>query len=284
MEQIKSLKELSIDDLYESFQNAFADYEMQLSKAQLQAMLLRRGYNQEISFGAFQNNKLIAFTFNGVGEFNGNSTAYDTGTGTVKEHRGKGLARKIFLYSIPYLQKAGISQYLLEVLQHNKGAFSLYQKLGFNITREFYYYVVDVSEIKLYEKPIDKTYIIVRDIALSRDMAMKFWDFHPSWQNSFDSVYRQKDNFRIVGAYKNKILTGYAIFEPSSGDITQLAVDKQHRRKGIATKLINEVLKINETSTLKIINSTIYCNSLYEFLKTNSIKPTGKQYEMIKKI
>jgi ribosomal protein S18 acetylase RimI-like enzyme len=51
------------------------------------------------------------------------------------------MATEIFLYSIPYLKEVGISQYLLEVLQHNTKAVSLYKKLGFEVTREFSYFM-----------------------------------------------------------------------------------------------------------------------------------------------
>ena len=82
-------------------------------------------------------NKIVAFTLNGIGYFNRIPTAYDTGTGTLKNYRGKGLATKIFEYSIPYLKSANVKQYLLEVLQYNTKAVSVYRKLGFEVIREF---------------------------------------------------------------------------------------------------------------------------------------------------
>jgi ribosomal protein S18 acetylase RimI-like enzyme len=103
-------------------------------------MLKRRGFNPDLSFAAFDNNEIVSFTFNGIGNFNGIPTAYDTGTGTLKSHRGKGLATQIFEYSIPYLREAGIRQYLLEVLQHNTKAVSVYKNLGFKTSREFNYF------------------------------------------------------------------------------------------------------------------------------------------------
>lgn len=103
-------------------------------------MLKRLGFDAEASFGAFDGNKTISFTCNGIGDFYGTSTAYDTGTGTLKDYRGKGWATEIFKYSIPHLEALELKEYLLEVLQHNIGAVSVYRKLGFEITREFYYF------------------------------------------------------------------------------------------------------------------------------------------------
>jgi len=106
--------------LFEAFQEAFKGYEMQLTQAELLKMLHRRGFTPKLSFGAFSGEKLVSFTFNGTGSFNNILTAYDTGTGTIEEYRGKGLASRIFEYSIPHLKSAGISQYLLEAIQSNQ--------------------------------------------------------------------------------------------------------------------------------------------------------------------
>ena len=140
IETIKSLKSISFNILFDAFNKAFKDYEIQFNEQELSSMLKRRGFIPELSFGAFDNGKLISFTFNGIGYYNGIYTAYDTGTGTVTEHRGMGLAAKIFNHSIPFLKEAGVSQYLLEVLQHNTKAVSLYKKLGFKVSREFNYF------------------------------------------------------------------------------------------------------------------------------------------------
>ena len=45
-------------------------------------------------FAAFENDEIIAFTLNGIGTFNGIPTAYDTGTGTIKQYREQNIAGK----------------------------------------------------------------------------------------------------------------------------------------------------------------------------------------------
>lgn len=55
-------------------------------------MLKRRGFNPDLSFAAFDGSEIDAFILNGIGDFNGLPTAYDIGTGTRKEYRGKGWA------------------------------------------------------------------------------------------------------------------------------------------------------------------------------------------------
>ena len=133
--EIRSLADTAFDTLYEAFSQAFADYEVQINGAQLRRMLKRRGFDPRLSFAAFDGDRIAAFTLNGIGNYDGLPTAYDTGTGTLEAYRGQGLATRIFEHSIPYLKEVGIGRYLLEVLQHNTKAVSVYRKLGFEVTR-----------------------------------------------------------------------------------------------------------------------------------------------------
>ncbi|WP_321316496.1 GNAT family N-acetyltransferase [Labilibaculum sp.] len=278
---IKSLAGIRFPELFEAFSQAFNDYEIQLDSEELKTMLHRRGFLPELSFGAFDDNKLVAFTCNGIGSFNGTKIAYDTGTGTVKEYRGQGLAGKIFNYSIPFLKEAGIFQYLLEVLQHNTKAISVYKKLGFCVSREFNYFVQKNEDIKVDSMKLNPAYAF-KPIDLSQaEKQSSFCDFIPSWQNSFEAISRKPDNFTLLGVFKEEQLLAYGIFEAKSGDITQIAVEPIHRRKGIGSLLLKEMVKLNQHNSIKCINAEIECGSITEFLKSNSILVSGKQFEMI---
>jgi len=282
--EIKSLGETSFDVIFKAFNQAFADYEVQLNKAQLQAMFKRRGFNPSLSFAAFDENEIVAFTCNGIGDFKGVATAYDTGTGTLKDYRGKGLATKIFEYAIPYLKEANIEQYLLEVLQHNTKAVSVYRNLGFEVTREFNYFMQENKEIKNENKTPDILYSIQAiDIDKFRSVS-GFWDFYPSWQNSFESIGRALESFISLGVFVDHKLVGYCVFEPVSGDITQIAVDKNFRRKGIASLLLQEMIKLNKYSSIKAVNTDIECDSVTCFLNAKNITVKGTQFEMVRKI
>lgn len=282
MIELKSLKGLSIEQLYAAFQNAFADYEMQLDMNQLENMLVRRGFDSELSFGAFDNGNLVAFTFNGIGQFDGVPTAYDTGTGTTKKYRGRGLASEIFNYSTPYLKEAGIKQYLLEVLQHNTGAYKIYRNLGFKVIRELNYYNSELDKLVLKNGIQNVGYVFAHCNDLLTADLHDFCDFRPSWQNSFDSIQRSYNTFDNICAYKDRTLIGYCFFEPDTGDITQIAVHPNHRRQGLATVLLQNAIKQLRTDRIKVINTDPDCNSLYEFLNSINLKLSGKQYEMIK--
>ncbi|MCG8530513.1 MAG: GNAT family N-acetyltransferase, partial [Desulfovibrionales bacterium] len=269
---------------YKAFNKAFANYEVQVNKTELLAMLKRRGFNAELSFGAFADEDLVAFTLNGIGTYNNKKTAYDTGTGTIEEYRGQGLAGEIFNYSIPYLKEAGVTQYLLEVLQHNTKAINVYEKIGFKISREFNYFVTEESSVNINEiTPISDSQI--REVSISEcsnvDM---FFDYSPSWQNSTESILRQSEAFRAIAAYQNSELIGFCITDPTSGDITQLAVKPTYRRKKIGVQLLNEAIKLNTHKEVKIVNTDTRDKVMIDFLKSVNIELSGKQFEMIRAI
>lgn len=282
--EIKSLSNTTLDKLFEAFEQAFADYEVQLNKAELLTMLKRRGFNPKVSFGAFDGDKLVSFTCNGIGDFYGKLTAYDTGTGTLKDYQGRGLATQVFEYSIPHLKESGVEEYLLEVLQHNTGALSVYRKLGFEIIREFYYFKQKNKQINGVVKTLNSPYILKPIKVSEHNSIPSFWDFKPSWQNSFEAINNTLKDFICLGAFSSSKLVGYGVFEPVSGDVTQIAVAKEHRRKGIGSLLFQKMLESNKHNSIKIINTDIDCNSITAFLKSKNIEPAGKQFEMIKKL
>ncbi len=300
--EIKSLSGTSFEELAGAFGEAFAEYEVQITPDELRAMLRRRGFDAGLSFAAFDGGsggcsgagsasggRIAGFTLNGIGTFSGVRTAYDTGTGTLPEYRGQGLATRIFEESLPALRSAGVKQYLLEVLQHNTVAAGVYRRLGFEVSREFGYYRAVAGDVRVGNSLCQVQCVGVADV---QRLAAEFWDFEPSWQNSFEAVERAADDFVIFGAYDGSSgdasggdLVGYGIFEPATGDITQIAVAKTHRRRGIGTALLGEMMQRNRAPGVKCINTEIGRDeALAAFLTARGITLAGKQFEMIKRL
>jgi len=282
MTDIRTLEHTSFDELYTAWEDAFREYERTWSYAELAQLLQRRGYTPHISFGAFDDGRLVSFILNCEGYFNGVNTAYDSGTGTVKEHRGKGLVKQIFEASIPIIKQQGIQQYLLEVLQHNTTAVNIYANAGFKVHRSLNYFVRAMSELQLSDKVISPQFDI-RDIGTDiKNELIGMWDFIPSWQNNFESIARIPLDFIIKGVFDGGKLAGYGIIEPGSGDITQLAVSEPYRRKGIGSGLLKELLRHNRHPNVKVINTDTAYTEMTAFLQYNGMDLSGQQYEMIK--
>jgi len=282
---IKNLENVDFSIIHKAFVEAFIDYGLPpMSEDELKQMVSRRGFDPKISYGAFDKNELVSFTLNGLGKWKGELTAYDTGTGTIKEYRAKGLAKRIFTESVPDLKALGIKQYLLEVLQHNNKAVGLYTKSGFKTVREFDYYVVNKIDYKTRMRHIDPS-ITIEPIDLPiNPIANNFWDFEPAWQNSMDSVERSQHNFKALGAFYKNELVAYGIVELNTGDMTQIATHKKYRRQGIGTQLLQSMIEAIPGESFKFINTDKTCASIKKFLENLNIKPLGSQFEMLKEL
>ena len=282
MIEIKQLEGIDFKVVYGAFSKAFSDYvePFDLSYEQLKYMVERRGCDLRLSFGAFDGNELVGFTLNGIGKWNGRLTAYDTGTGIIKEYRKQGIASKMFNESLPILRENNVEQYLLEVISNNKPAYDLYLKAGFQVTREFDYYISTKDKVSIKKDKLDGRTIIKEITNPDWDLLKTFWDFEPSWQNTIDSINRKGGHFKILGAFIENVLVGYGIIEKHTGDITQLAVNKEFKRNGIGSILLKNLFKHSEGNGVKFINTAVECNSFKEFAAQINLLPGIGQYEM----
>ena len=283
MIEVKTLEGVTLPELHRAWCNAFSDYTepMDMSLQQLQHMIERRGYNPALSFGAYHNDELAGFTLNGTGIWNGKQIAYDTGTGIVKEFRQQGIATRIFNESVPVLKSHGISQYLLEVIRNNTKAFDLYKKMGFEVTREFDYYVSPIEKLCTGKRQVDAAFEVKEMGNPDWDLLKTFRDFIPAWQNSIDAINRKREHFKILGLYRDNELAGYGIIEPATGDIPQLAIAPSYRRKGLATMLFHKLVPYAGIPKIKIINADASCIPFRKFAESLGFVPGYGQYEMM---
>lgn len=286
MIQIKTLENTPFEEIHKAAINAFSDYveEFDVTLEELKYMVERRACDFSLSFGAFDDEKLVGFTLNGVGEWNGERTAYDTGTGIIREYRKQGIATRLFNESLPVLRKNNISQYLLEVIKTNTGAVDLYKKAGFKVTREFDYFTIDKEKLEIKEEEI-KTKLNIKKVEKPNwEMYKTFWEFEPSWQNSIDSINRKFEYFDIVEAQLENELVGYGIIERHTGDIPLFAISPNHRRKKIGEVLFNKLIGHTDSNEIRITNSAADYNQFRSFVESLGLPAGFGQYEMILKL
>ncbi len=283
---IKSLTGVGINEIHHAFKEAFCDYAepLSLSRDQLNQMITRRGYQAALSFGAYAEDKIVGFTLNGSGIWNNQQTAYDTATGVVKSHRQQGVASRIFEVSLPVLSEHGISQYLLEVIKVNAKAIDLYKKMGFEITREFDYWVSPVEQLQGHSISTDAGFSVVSVNNPNWNQYQEFWDFQPSWQNSVDSISRKLDRFLCLEVLEKDRVVAYGIMEQGTGDLPQLAVHPDYRRKGLGTELVNCLLGAAKPEHLKVINTSTESLPMKSFLQYLGLNPGYGQFEMIREL
>ena len=275
-----SYRLLSVADLvplYECFLEAFSDYQvdMQMSREQFEQRITRDGVRLEISAGAFDNGKMIGFYMNGGGVWQGKQTAYDAGTGVIPEYRGRSVAKELFAFMVPRLRMGGIAQYLLEVLSENEPAVALYRKLGFVETRVLAVFRSDEPVTQWSELPDVSIRAVTKpDWALFKS----FWDGYPSWQNSSRAVERVIER-TILAAYAGQKCVGYGVVFRPSGNLMQLAVAREYRRRGIGSRIL---AALSPDEALKVNNIDENLKGTLAFFEANKFKIALEQYEMVK--
>lgn len=281
MAEIRTLEHCSMKTIQGSFSRAFSDYAVPFNPSveQLQYMLQRRGYNSKLSFGAFENGQLISFLLNGIGTWNGQRAAYDSGTGTVPEYRRKGLSAAVFEAALPQLRANNVTQYLLEVMADNTRAVELYLRTGFKVVRTFDYYVTPVEQIVVPAK--EREQYTIKEVTPDWRLFELMWDIYPSWQNAAEAVMRKQLAMKCLCAYAGNEPVGYAIIETHTGDVPQFAVAPQFRRKGVGSALLRELTRQTNSTVLRFANIDTKYVPFKRFMEKTGQKKGPSQFEML---
>ncbi|MBD5257978.1 MAG: GNAT family N-acetyltransferase [Barnesiella sp.] len=281
--EIKSLADTPWSEIMRAFLDAFAEYSVTFDEAMLADMFKRRGARRELSFAAVADGRIVSFIINGICSYNGNLCAYDTGTGTIKEYRGKGLTDRIFAHSVAPLMAAGVTDYVLEVLSDNHPACEIYRRQGFTIFTEYACYTADNQDvIGRLRRRADSVPVITPATVEQVSALAGFMDFTPSWQNSLASLERNPEAFLCLIAWDGPKPIGFGVSETAYGDITLLAVDPACRRRGVGSNLLLRLVEANGIERAKALNIATDCTSLRSFLEASGFTLSCYQHGMIK--
>jgi ribosomal protein S18 acetylase RimI-like enzyme len=278
--EIRTLLNIEHTRLLDAFNLSFSDYLLpfHLTMDQLEFKWRAEQIRPELSVGAFEGERLIAFILHGAQEINGQLVVYNGGTGVIPEKRGLGLVGQMYTFIQPILKKRDVQQVVLEVLSENKPAIRAYEKLNFLKLRKLSCYsgliVPKAADTDVDVRPLDKA-----DLHLLQS----FWDITPTWQNSAYAVAAIGEDAISLGAYKDSTLMGYIVFHPHLNKIYQVAVAPDFRRQGVGTELIM-VANTYCTGKLNITNIDAQALDFGLFLNTLGLKMYIQQYEMEKQL
>ncbi len=104
----------------------------------------------------------------------------------------------------------------------------------------------------------------------------RWWDVQPSWQNSAASIARAESTHVTLGNDD-----GYVIVFPSNGDMPQLAVRREARRKGLGTRLLQAAAAVAQ-KPLRIMNVDERGLGLAAFLERAGATKFVRQLEMVR--
>lgn len=272
-----TLQGISLDELTETFNLAFSDYliPLKLTGEQLQTKMQAENTQLHYSVGAFDNGKLVGFILHAFDTEDNRKKIYNGGTGVIPSHRGNKLTVKMYEFILPILQQNQIDEILLEVISENQQAIKSYEQVGFCLNRK-----LDCFSGEVNLSPKENNNIIYSDINPIKIInKQSIGEVRPSWQNTINSIERIADKVQLTGAFEDRKLVGYIVFNPTGKRIYQIAVSQNHRRQGIGSTLVHELTK-QYGSQWSIINVDQHANSTIDFLKAIGLKHNLTQLEL----
>lgn len=283
-----------------AFNEAFADYYLQMgqrAEVWLRNRMIKNAVDLECSVGVFDGDKLVGFSLTGLDTWQGAPAAFDAATGIVPDHRGHGLARKMFDFALPRLRERGVERFLLEVLQVNEPAIKAYRNTGFHITREFDCFELDVASAGATpDMPADPGSgtksgpapdLVVRPIPKERTAELAdHLEWSPSWENSLASIRRIPDEVLAFGAHERDTLVGTIVYYPLLNWVMNVTVRRDLRRRGIGTRLLVHLLaNLPEgIPRIRLVNVAHDDRGAIAFLEGRGFRKFASQYEMEMKL
>ncbi|KIA99609.1 GNAT family N-acetyltransferase [Flavobacterium sp. KMS] len=275
--EVKSLENIDIKDLLAVINLSFSDYivPFSLNLEQLKAKISAENIKLDLSIGVYAEDKLVGFMLHALNTTNEEFVAYNAATGVVPDYRGKGLVGKMYAILVPKLENLGVKQMVLEVIEGNHPAIRVYEKMGYTIHRKLDCFKGKVPALDINPK------VDIKNLKEAQwELFKSFWDIEPSWQNDIMAVNNSIEFSQILGAYIDAELVGYAIYNPTSKKINQVAVAPNYRRKGIGTSLFNHINNAVDQNELLVYNVQNSSAEAKGFIKNLNIPYTISQFEM----
>ncbi len=260
-----SCRDVPVPALHEAMAGAFADYVVSMSPAleQFAFMLRQRGYDPSLSQVAIADGRPVAFWIIGSDpQCNG---TYVIATGTTPDFRRRGLATQIFAHVRAALIERRAEWLELEVIDENRNARELYERLGFRPRRNVSCFTIpDAPMASASHAPAGIDDIPLSELQ-SRGPGMRDWP--PSWQNGFASLARISDSLVCLGARAAGGLSGYGILIRPTATVAQITVHPNHRRQGVGTRLLMALYSANGSEPVRIINAEARDRAFSAFIR-----------------
>jgi len=282
------LDRVSRQQIHRTFQEAFSDYAMDMSsltEERLRVRCVKNGVDWDVSVGAFDRDRMVGFTLIGIDEWQGGIGAFDAATGIVPDFRGQGLAKTMFEHALPGLKDRGVECFVLEVIKDNEPAIRAYRKAGFEVSREFRCFELQIADLRCRKPKSDSFEIRAVDRQVVSSVA-EYASWPPSWENSFAAIERIQDELIVVGAFDGEDCTGAAAYTPMFNWIITILVDPSYRRQGVGTALIEGLVRSlpKESEAVRLHNVEASDAGMVEFLSGLGFESLVDQYEMIRPV
>ncbi|MFK8102377.1 MAG: GNAT family N-acetyltransferase [Saprospiraceae bacterium] len=174
------------------------------------------------SYGVFEEGELVAFIINGIDEYEGLKTAFNTGTGVVPAFRGRALVDQIYDFALPALRAIGVKRCGLEVIQKNDRAIRVYERIGFRA-------ISALRSFKMEAFPLDFEFSLKKEdyhtLSKTYGEASTFY----AWDHQATAVQLAGDTFESYSVWKSSNeLVGHFTINPTKGDLIQFEARPNH--------------------------------------------------------
>ncbi|WP_168194534.1 GNAT family N-acetyltransferase [Antarcticibacterium arcticum] len=241
--EIRNLAKTPIETIVECLIQSFEGYFVQLpSNTDYWEDRFRNArVDLRYSFGMYEKNRLVGFIINGIDNFNGQSTAFNTGTGVLPAYRGNKIVDKLYEFAFPLLREKGVTHCRLEVIEDNSKGIRVYERIGFNITRKLFCYKgkINDSENRLRIEKMASGEIGLNDFG---DEELYSWD------HTRDAIVAAGKHYDTYIVYKdNQQQAGYFTINPEMGYLARIGKTFSGTYKELigAVKQIASEVKVN---------------------------------------
>lgn len=270
--EIKSLQHTPIQEIVSTLNLAFSDYFVPINFTldYVNERWAASGVDYSLSFGVFDNDKLVGFLIHAINKYGETKVAYNASTGIIPTHRRKGLLTKLYEKAIVKLKENGIQKSTLECITKNERAILAYQKVGFKIDRQYHLYKLDWIQ-----KTIPTTFRIETNESFEFADFEHLQNYFPSIENQDHCLTKYKNNLVSISVFDKEERVAYLLFHKTSKRIHRLGV-KENNWNAFGEILFSEL----PTGNYNIINIDSRNENMHAFFKKINFDNYIDQYDM----
>lgn len=268
-----TLENVPFHELARCLNLAFSDYAVpvHLEETELPGFFAASGIEENRSFGAFLDGRLVGFLFHACHPYQGQSAAFAVGAGVVPDHRGKGIFTSLFALAERRLSQIPMEAYYLEVLQQNEPAIALYERLGFSVTRA----LAVLRAVSDGNVPASEGAVFALFTGL--DLAEGCRRARYSFEHSDHVLMLHPEKYGVAYRKDDKI-SAYCIFSKTDGSLCQLG----YRSLADLREVVQALLGRYGSITAKNIDSDDA--EVLDMLASLGFQTVVKQFEMVKRL